>query len=433
MNILTIANLLQEFVTTEVPMLNEQDIKHPTSIGTMYEGLTEAILNKTIFEGLNLKVIKNSFILGCDTEFDVMLVEGEGEQLPYSDRYKYKPEQVIAIIQVKKNLYGDDLENGYNNLRFLIDYFEDRKLEQYMIRLFRDGFRAACRKDITSFKSGDLSENEKLIFNTLKVEASLPVRIIWGYNGFKDEFNFRESFQEYLKTNLTTNVKDIIGGFGPHNFPNLIICGHLSMIKLNGMPFGSPVLQDGWWPFYATSSYNPTHFLLEALWTRLSYRFENLPMEIFGEDLTVEPVKRFLDAKLQDLEEQKGWAYNYHASSRKSLKEHSSVADWQPVAIDDKQYVIINEIGQKGFIDLSTDDTLESYVIEDGTYTSLQNFLVQLLKTGLVFIEENKLKLLTDQCECVCVNGQWFAGENKSGRLTNWGVKEIKKLKSGKP
>lgn len=99
MNILTIANLLQEFVTTEVPMLNEQDIKHPTSIGTMYEGLTEAIVNKTIFEGLNLKVIKNSFILGCDTEFDVMLAEGEGKQLPYSDRYKYRPEQVIAIYR----------------------------------------------------------------------------------------------------------------------------------------------------------------------------------------------------------------------------------------------------------------------------------------------------------------------------------------------
>lgn len=297
-----------------------------------------------------------------------------------------------------------------------------------MIRLFRDGFRAACRKDITSLKSGDLSENEKLIFNTLKVEASLPVRIIWGYNGFKDEYNFRDSFHEYLKANLTTDIKKIKGGFGPHNFPNLIICGNLSMIKLNGMPFGSPVIEDRWWPFYGTSSYNPTHFLLEALWTRLSYRFENLPMEIFGEDLTVEPVKRFLDAKLQDLDNQKGWAYNYHSSSRKSLKEHSSVVAWEPIAIDDKQYVIINEIGQKGFIDLSSDDSLENFVIEDSTYTSLEFFLDQLLKTGLVFIESNRLQLLTDSVNVffckwavVCRRKQKWAfyelGNERNGKI----------------
>ena len=109
----TISDLLNEFIKKEVEILNEQDIKHPTTIGSMFEGLTEEILHQSLFEGLNLKVVKNSFISGCDTEFDILLVEGEGEQIPYTTRYRFLPEQVLAVIQVKKNLYSKDIKEGY--------------------------------------------------------------------------------------------------------------------------------------------------------------------------------------------------------------------------------------------------------------------------------------------------------------------------------
>lgn len=429
--ITTIADLLNEFVLAETEILNKQDIKHPTTIGTMFEGLTETVLKKSIFDRLGLKVIKNSFILGCDTEFDVLLVEGEGEQIPYTDRYKYKPEQVIAVIQVKKNLYSKDIEAGFNNLQFLIDYFEPKQPEKFVGQLFRDGFRAICKKDVTAKRARELSANEELIFHTLRVEAFLPVRIIWGYNGFASEFNFRQSFIEYLSKNLTTDMNNKIGGFGPHNFPNLIICGQYSMIKQNGMPFGCPMQEENWWPFYTSSSYNPTNFFLEAIWTRLSYKFEQLPNDIFGEDLNMEPANRFLDCRLKEYNGNQGWEYNYFNISDKSLKEHTETAEWKPVEVDKKQHVVINEVGQKGEIDLSADLELEKFVVEDSDYNSLTDFLEKLKLTGLVFIENNKLKLLTDECECVFLpNGKVVAGENKSGRLTNWVMREIEKLKA---
>ncbi|HNI90874.1 MAG TPA: hypothetical protein PKX55_22165, partial [Leptospiraceae bacterium] len=51
---------------------------------------------------------------------------------------------------------------------------------------------------------------------------------------------------------------------------------------------------------------------------------------------------------------------------------------------------------RKIVIDLSENKTLESFVIEGGFYHSLIEFLDKLKETKLVFIENNKLKLLTD-------------------------------------
>jgi hypothetical protein len=427
-NITNVADLLKEFVLVETEILNQQNIKHPPTIGTMYEGLTEDVLKKALFTGFNLQIVRNSFIIGCDTEFDVMLIEGEGEQIPYTNRYKCKPEDVIAIIEVKKNLYSKDVREGFSNLQFLVDYFEAEP-EPFVGRLFRDGFRAICRKDVTSKKAGTLTEDEDLIFSTLGIEAFLPVRMIWGYNGFASEFSFRKSFVNYLKDNLTTDFGNKIGGFGPHNFPNLIICGNYTMIKQNGMPFGSPREENGWWPFYTSSSFNPTYYFLELIWTRLSYKFD-LPTTIFGKDLNTEPVNRFLDCRLKKMGDHAGWEYNFLMAKDASLKEPIISAEWSPVELDMKQHVIISELTEKGEIDIKSDGELETFILEGGSYQSLSDFLEKLQSTGLVFIEKNKIKLLTDECQCVITpDGKMYAAENKSGRLTNWVEKKISDLK----
>lgn len=434
MDINTIADLLDEFLSAETEILNSQDIKHPTTIGAMYEGLTETVLKKSLFEGLNLRVIKNSFIKGCDTEFDVMLVEGDGEQIPYTDRYKYMPEQIIAVIQVKKNLYSKDLKEGFGNLQFLIDNFDPHTSENFTGRLFRDAFKTVCRKDITSYKAGELTKHEYSVFNTLKIEAVLPVRIIWGYNGFASEYSFRESFSDHLQTNTTTDLNNIIPGFGPQNFPSLIFCGQYSMIKHNGMPFGSTIKDENWWPFYSTTSYKTTNLFLEAIWTRLSYKFKQLPMKIFGEDLTMEPVNRFLDCRLQGPEGNYGWQYNYFELGKDYLKQHTvEPLSWEPAELDTIQHAIIGELCMREEIDLAARQELEFFVTLNGLYKSLDDFLEKLKSTGLVFVEGRKLKLLTDKCQCAMLpNGKIVAGENKSGRFTRWFNKEIARLKEQK-
>lgn len=427
MDILTISDLLNEFVQAEREILNHHHIKHPTTIGTMYEGLTETVLKQSIFAGLNLKVIKNSFIKGCKSEFDIMLVEGQGNRIPHTDRFEYNAEQIIAIVQVKKKLFSKDIQEGFSNLQFIVDHYNNVEPESFMIRLLRDGFRAICKKDISTRKLGELTLNEEGIYNTLITEAKLPVRILWGYNGFANEYNFRQAFVEYLGKN-TTKDTNIIGGFGPHNFPNLIICENYTMMKQNGMPTGTEIQADNWWPFYTSSSYNPTYFFLELIWTRLTYKFKDLSMDIFGEDLTMEPVNRFLDCRVGQFNGMNGWEYNYWETSNQSLLEHTEITYWEPVELDMKQHVIISELCNKDVIDLSENKTLESFVIEGGFYHSLIEFLDKLKETKLVFIENNKLKLLTDHCQCVILpNGKVVAADNKSGRLTRWIEKKFYK------
>jgi hypothetical protein len=141
-------------------------------------------LNSIVFKELNLKVVKNSFIKGCQTEFDVLLVVGNGEQIRHTNRYIYTPENVVAIIQVKKNLYSKDIAEGYENLKFIINHYNDVEPQKYIYKIFRDSFKSICKKEITANESNELTEIENYIYGTLKIEAFLPVRIIWGYNGF---------------------------------------------------------------------------------------------------------------------------------------------------------------------------------------------------------------------------------------------------------
>lgn len=429
--ITTLAELLQAFVKANVEILNDQDLTHPTSVGDMFEGLSKEVIHKSIFAELNLKVVKNSFIVGCKNEFDVLLVEGEGKQYPFTDRFQYAPEQVVAIIQVKKNFHAADLRDSFESLQFIISHYENVEPQKYMGRFFRDSFRNICRKDVDAYAKKELTESEEWMWHTLRLETLLPPRIVWGFNGYKSEKNFRDSLFDFLTDNLSTEANRI-PGFGPHNFPSLIICEKFSMMKQNGMPFICPIEKDGWWPFYTSSSYNPLYYLLEIIWTRLSYKYE-LSSDIFGEDLTMEPATRFIDCRIKEANGKYGWEYNYFAASEETLASNTDAESWSPAFIDNKQFSVINELGKSGEIDLLNHNKLDEFVMEGGFYTSLEDFIEKFKATGLVYVQGNKLRLLTDACQCVFLpSGQAVAGDNKTGRLSRWVMNEMKKYKEEK-
>jgi hypothetical protein len=99
-------------------------VKHGPMIGNMYEGLTRKILESSIFQELNLKVVTGKIINSkgeMSNQIDCMIVEGEGEKLPFKDEYLWDINNVIAIIEVKKNLYKDELEGAYLNLKSAMD------------------------------------------------------------------------------------------------------------------------------------------------------------------------------------------------------------------------------------------------------------------------------------------------------------------------
>lgn len=430
MDITTIADLLNEFAKTETEILNNQGIKHPTTIGAMFEGLTEAILQKAVFEGLNIHVVKNSFISGCEREFDVMLVEGDGTAIPYTNRFTFRPEQVIVIIQVKKNLYSKDIKEGFDNLRFLIDHFERYPDDAHSGKIFRDSFRVICGKDITAKQSGELTLQEKYVYRSLLIEAVLPVRIIWGYNGFSSEYNFRESFIEFIRSNTTTDFDNKIAGFGPQSLPTLIICGQYSMIKNNAMPYGVPMKGGDWWNFYSSSSYNPTKFFLETIWTRLTYRFSHLPADIFGDDLIIEPLHRFLECRISKFQDSYSWEYKNWPFSDKLLKEFGEVIDWNPIYLDHSQYKVINIlVEEQREIDLTNNKEIENLVINDGLYASLKDFVEKLILTGFVYVEKNKLRMLNNNfISAVLSDGSIVATVNGEARFKNWLLRKVLKI-----
>lgn len=428
----TVADLLNEFSHKEQELLKTYDIvKHPGIIGDMYEGLTKEILDKSIFEGLGLKVRAGKIINSkkeLSGEIDCMLVVGDGEKIPYTDKYIYDSSKVIAVIQVKKNLYTKDIQDSFENLKSVIDVTEERDGEEYHGRLIRSSYRMICREELP--RREDLKKlpfEKQMIFHHLTLEAFYPARIVWGYNGFKSEFSLRESFIGFLESRISTPEKKF-KGFDPLGFPNLIICDKYSLVKNNGIPFGYPINEDLWWPFMVSSYENPVYFFLEIIWTRLHFMY-GISSEIFGEDLTVDEMHGFLLARAKETPEIKGWEYYYVHMKEEDLSEPLNHKDWEPTFLDACQFVIMDELCRKEELRYNEDPQFEPFISDSG-YT-VETFLKSMRDTGLVHTDNEVLKLITEQCVCgVSPDGKYYAGDNKTGRVERWVIKNITKRKS---
>jgi len=421
----TLSDLLTAFLEAEKIALNKYDITHRPTIGEMYEGLTKELVSRSVFAGLNLVVTTQSFIDGCETEFDVILAEGEGEQVPYTTSCKYKPSQVIAVIQVKKTLNSQELRNSYENLRQVAEVYQ-KEFTDMDGTMVSDAFKNICHKEISSYKNGQLNPQEEYIYHTLVMDSYFPLRIVLGYNGYKTEEGLREAFIDFLGTKKSSE-ENRISGYSPMIMPNLIISDGFTLTKLTGCPYSTRLgsVKEGWWELMTSSHFNPMHIFLEVLWTKLSYRFHSLPQEIFGDDLEYEPLAQLLRAKIHcdDGGTPKGWDYEYTCYSEDQLQQNDDLQPWNPAVIDMAQYVVLSELG-KHDIDVAQDKQLSAFVIKNG-YKSLGEFLGSLEKLGFVTLEGNKLKLLTRQLLCVISpDGNTYAADDYDGRLTRWILKK---------
>lgn len=432
MDIYSISNLLEALAHQENEVLKASGIKHRPTIGNMYEGLTADIVNKSLFKGLDLTVARNCFIAGSQMEYDIILAEGAGIPVKYSEhQFTFEPKQVLAVIQVKKNLHGAEVKDSYENLATVAPLYYGKEGEEYMCQMATTAIRNTLGMHVSAYQKGIFCVEEEYIYHTLVTEPSLPVRIVIGYNGYASEYNFRKGINDYLGTCIST-ASERKEGYGPNNIPNLIICGGYSCVKLTGNPFSVyyDTAQNEWWNLMGTSHFNPMYFLLEVLWCKLSYKY-GLPPEIFGEDLETPVLSPFLEAKIH-VENNRpiGWDYNVHVISEESLEKNNEIEHWKPVEIDCAQQVVITEIGRNGFVDVENDKDLEEFVIQNG-YKDVDDFVNGLIATRLVTLDGGKLKLLTYQCECVTFGGKWYAADNHAGRLTNWVSRELAKLQKG--
>lgn len=433
--ITTLADILSELVRVESEKLSQSDIKHPTMIGDMYEGLTHKLLKCAIPRGLELQVVAGLVIDGqgnASGQIDCMLVRGIGIPVPYSPGiYQWHVKDVIAVFEVKKSLGAADLSDAFQHLRGVLDIYRSwyKTLgSEYELNL-TPSFRsyAETMGEVAPPLSSEVDNtiDKRMILKAIVVDQLAPLRIILGYEGYSTERGLRQGF-----LNTLSKIQNSVGS-GPENFPSLIISKSASLVKMSGHPYSFQRQKNGRWPIMGSSHLNPLLFVLELIWTKLSYDY---PMaKFFGEDLSTEALTRLLDAKPTPLPSSPldwGWGTYGYVVETKQLAAAPTITDWTPFELDETQYIIVNQMCYND-IDIN-DRAFQSFIANRGI--NIEAFIDKLVGTTLVARNGHKLTLTTVKCVCAILpDGRLVAAENNTGRFDRWTMREMEKHRSRKP
>src|SRR4030067_830219 len=192
----TIGDLLQALKEYEEQRIASfMPISHGPTIGAMYEGATRKLLDRAIFDGLNLTV-SNGFIKNSSNELskqiDCMIAIGTGLEIPNTNNYIFDISDVIAVVEVKKNLYGSELEDAMDWSRdFQCRIWEPPSNQKNS--LLRDAWRSITGQELPEHQNASsLPYPLEMIYHRLVVEFSTPLRIFIGYEGYVSESSFRK-------------------------------------------------------------------------------------------------------------------------------------------------------------------------------------------------------------------------------------------------
>lgn len=421
----TISDLLEEIKSKGLSKIKDEikGITQRTTIGNIYEGFTSEILNKAIFENLDLRIVQNSFVYNeskekLSDEIDCMLVVGDGEKIIHTkDQYKYHISNVIVVFQVKKNLFQKDIEDAHENLLSVVRLSDERNLRQYENSIFRDAYKTINSKDVPNRDEiEDFTDREKTIYQYLYLEALNPLRIVIGYYGYSSEFTLRKGFVEILEK---LAAKGNVQGYHPQSFPSLYICGNNTIIKNNGMPMAIPLTdEEHYFPILVTSTGKPMLHLLELIWTRLSYRF-GISSTIFGDDFDIELAHSFLSCKEEKINDTRfNWSYSFHLLSKEQLTKPLETIPWEPIELNKVTYTIVHILLKKGEINVINDSEFLEYLIKNNIV--LDSFINELLDKKIIYISQNKIRLFLDEPLIITKKGVVYIGENKNLEMATY-------------
>lgn len=422
----TVAELLTGMLERERAILDADPVKHGPTIGEMYEGLSQDLLTRAIPSNLGLRLVNGFVVDGqgrTSGQMDCMLVQGDGEPVPYTQKHRWHVKDVIAVIEVKKSLYTATMSEALQHLR------EFRALEHayaqssgfdpgkaYFPAFERSfgqtaGFVARSWDDIAL-----LDYQRQRVYHSLLSEHTSVLRIILGYHGFKSEERFRNALISLLKEQIGQRA-------GVDSFPQLTISGAHALVKANGLPYSSPLLADGRWPFLFSTATNPLLMLLECIWTRLDIRYGL--GNVWGEDNEVESPRPLMLAMADRDGDQEGWRYTYVPLKESQLKSMPIAETWTPSILSAEQFVVISRLCAGDPV--RTDDAnLLQFLVSEGLEPSA--FWDSLVATSLVarIVGSTELTLITEQCQTVVDPDLGFvAGENSTGQMTRWVTRRI--------
>lgn len=431
--ILSIANLLEEFKKKGLKDIDKfLLVNHGPMIGGMYEGLTKEIIEKSIFKNIDLHVVSGKITNQngmMSNQIDCMLVVGEGKKLPYSKEYLYDIEQVVMVVEVKKDLFSSELSSGYDNLISVMNVMGDsfkntdgdlkddtngavlkKKLQLSVIDVaFRDLANKPLATDVNT-----MSAEEQLLYHTMVTEAWAPLRVIFGYYGFKDENSLRKKFIEYLQKKISRKDKGT-KGYGGSSFPNLVIAENASLVKTNAFPYAIRIKGTDKFCWVASYRRNPLILLVELLWTKLELIYNISPYN-FAEDLQMEALAPLIVAKVTE----NGWMYDAIPMESIDPIYLKNDDEWMPTKISRAEWILLNVLGSKEFVEV---DYFKNNLV--GTNDNPNEILKHLINEGIIYVDNGQIRYLTLECKTVIMpDGNFYAADDSDGRLTTW-IKKI--------
>lgn len=360
----SLSDLLQRIQNEESKILGEIDIKHGPTIGDMYEGLSQSLLSKAIPPGLDLRVV-SGFVEGQTSDYsnqaDILLVQGESRKLPYTHKYIYPIEKVLAVFEIKKTLYGEQLADSMQKMKRIAQINRDfDKEEGYSKKNISYSLHSFAKAYGYFLK---ISETRKLpppLPNILQIfitEQLTPVRIVWGYEGYVDEQGLRSGLADYLAKTEGTRFTD---------WPSLIVCRNNSILKINGMPYCDVIQkQDDKINILASNAENPLRIMLELIWTKICVELEvGLPMDDTLNMETLSPLAQY------------EYLYNYQESNKNGFgieiteslpphKNNAKIYQWEPYESSIEETVFLTIAFTEGLVKC-TDENLKSCAIRNG-------------------------------------------------------------------
>jgi hypothetical protein len=395
----------------EASKLAQFAVDHGPTIGDMYEGLSAEVLTRALPEGLDLRVV-SGFVVDLQGQvsgqIDCMLVRGEGEQIPFTDTYKWPVRDVLAVFEIKKTLSYRTMREAFVHLRGVYESYKrwldvqpkDVPIEVgSALRAFAlmTGFHSKGRTD-------DVPYHLRLLHYTLVVEQLSPVRIIWAYGGYKTQIGLREAMIRMLNEAL---ADDALGsGFGVPCFPHMISCNGISLVKANGQPYSPPVEQ-GVWPFLLSSVTNPVWLMLEFIWAKIENVYEtSMP---FGDGLIQEALVPFLSAKHEELDGGAGWFYK--VADWKNLDVAAKpTTEWAPIELTAEQFTLVHSTDERGVID-TTEERFVTWITQKGL--TVEGFVADLQATRLFAFDGKLLHPNFDTLHTVITpEGKFFAARH---------------------
>lgn len=415
-----VAALLKGFQQKEVEAIQRSGITHAPTIGAQYEGVSGAVLKMMIPSELELQVV-SGFVEGVDGtlsgQIDGMLVRGSGTPIPsVQGQYKWPIKDVLAVLEVKKTLFGSDLSDAHDQLQSVMALF----WEYAKTITPADGIDISAPRYVYSQILGEpapvgkqfasLPFHKTALHEMLRNDHVAPVRIILGYGGFKSEHSLRQGFLNFLAQNPNKP------GFGGSALPSLIVCGENSIIKTNGQPFYFQPWK-GRYLLYASSPHSPVLWILNLILTRISHLYE--APRWYGRDLSIDKFTPLLWGKAVDRGDVQGWEYWEHPVSAKNLKElpTQTTEEWHPIQISEEQSILLQLIGNDG---ISRNDAfsemLSIHVSEEQTLALINDLIAK----RLIGWDGDTLVFLTQRCATIMTKDGFIVHDMIDERLAEW-------------